>query len=976
MELIAVPSEIISLMDSATQTLLTFMDTREHINRFFVGQNLPALWAQTGPSYHLHANARMGEYFVFQIGLYAVRKDAMNITVNFSDLVPVGMHAPVVSSSFFTCFNFGGVDYHGKRFVRQYHVPKNNTASLWCGVDLPQQVLPEGIYIANITLNYDAGHVQLQLFLTLHGTIVLPFQGLDDIYKLGRMKWLDSSRGIDSNLVSPFVPVTMSSTMPFVVTSLNKQVQLDKLTGLPAKMTVYDRRKRVSGWVERKYYPLDQSMQLLVFPSGSNKPLTFNNKHWFTNCTSAQAQWTAQATASDGLAAIELTVDGTWDFDSYGEITMNISNSGVHNLSLSDIQLSLPISSSNGMFSVGMGKAGSVHTERNWRWKKTMGDNALWIGRVEAGMFLKLKGSGNNWNDPMYSHDYPTIPFIPPTWGGINQTDGATGCNITSHKILCFSGSRILRPGEFTTFLFDFAVTPSKPVNMTAHWQQRYYQVGYGTSYLTPQQVVEKGATVVTLHQGIPGIINGTLVNPYINYPFVPYTVELMQNYSQQAKELGMSTKFYYTIRELSNHVAELFPLLTLRGEVIIDTDPYNIPQPGYCHDWDCHGGEAFLQEHIITNYSACWQQVLSNGEWDAAMCDIGTSRWFNYYVEGAYWSVSQPPYIGGIYYDGINFDRLSMRRLRKVINEAAQSVSAAIPLLDVHTGHAKARPPAIGYLSHFPYVDSVWNGEGFNWGGTWAYYLIEISSLLHGLSGDRLGGKGLDHRGMLFGMTQRNSKQATALWSVWDKYHISDSTMIGFWEDDAPATLHHTNSSCTEGFTMLHNSYKEACGGSSSNRGFGGGCGSGTSPFYPKLTIKEAKTICCNMTEECKGFSFSHAMDSKQRGVGCFKLNDNCGITKNNKYDGYSMQCSIDDFKATTFVVFQSHALIVIASWCPNSSTVSLQLNATALGLQKPLHMYAPAIPGIQSKKDFGNGTLPFLVEKGWILVVEPNNI
>ena len=44
------------------------------------------------------------------------------------------------------------------------------------------------------------------------------------------------------------------------------------------------------------------------------------------------------------------------------------------------------------------------------------------------------------------------------------------------------------------------------------------------------------GASVVTLHQGIPGVVNGTLVNPYINYPFVPPTVGLIENYTAQAE--------------------------------------------------------------------------------------------------------------------------------------------------------------------------------------------------------------------------------------------------------------------------------------------------------------------------------------------------------------------------------------------------------------------------------------------------------
>ena len=57
-------------------------------------------------------------------------------------------------------------------------------------------------------------------------------------------------------------------------------------------------------------------------------------------------------------------------------------------------------------------------------------------------------------------------------------------------------------------------------------------------------------ASVVTLHQGIPGEVNGTLVNPYINYPFVPTTVGLIENYTAQARALRMRVQFYYTVRE------------------------------------------------------------------------------------------------------------------------------------------------------------------------------------------------------------------------------------------------------------------------------------------------------------------------------------------------------------------------------------------------------------------------------------------
>jgi hypothetical protein len=36
-------------------------------------------------------------------------------------------------------------------------------------------------------------------------------------------------------------------------------------------------------------------------------------------------------------------------------------------------------------------------------------------------------------------------------------------------------------------------------------------------------------------------------------------------------------------------------------------------------------GGSAWLHQHVMNNYVYCWQQGLSNGEIDGAVCDIGT---------------------------------------------------------------------------------------------------------------------------------------------------------------------------------------------------------------------------------------------------------------------------------------------------------------------------------------------------------------
>ena len=83
---------------------------------------------------------------------------------------------------------------------------------------------------------------------------------------------------------------------------------------------------------------------------------------------------------------------------------------------------------------------------------------------------------------------------------------------------------------------------------------------------------------------------------------------------------------------QLSNRVAEIWALLSLQGEVYLDLpdSPWTVPQKGYAHDWDTHGGDVWLHQHVAEKYTPCWQNPLANGDMDGAMCDIGTSRWFN----------------------------------------------------------------------------------------------------------------------------------------------------------------------------------------------------------------------------------------------------------------------------------------------------------------------------------------------------------
>eukprot|EP01060_Flectonema_neradi_P038965 TRINITY_DN835_c0_g2_i3.p1 TRINITY_DN835_c0_g2~~TRINITY_DN835_c0_g2_i3.p1 ORF type:complete len:735 (+),score=137.41 TRINITY_DN835_c0_g2_i3:1024-3228(+) len=653
------------------------------------------------------------------------------------------------------------------------------------GVNISTQT-PTGTYSGQVTVVLsDGSKVPHSLALTISGPPVAD-HGDSNIYNMSRLRWLNSDLGINRDIPSPYTPITVkqgTGSSRLTLQLVNKDVVISE-SGLPSSTSVRY-TKNVQGVPKTMVFePFSGTIKLLPANSAGSaipfQPTTFS-----TNIQTDEVSWVAVSSSSVGT----LIVEGTLGFDSHLIFNATFDL----NASVSDISLSIP--TKNPQYTVGMGNIGSNFKPFNWVWDATKGDNRLWLGQSQAGFILALNGEGSEWNNPLFSKDYPVFPFIPSSWGGVGQQSGKYGANITANGVMTHSGPR----GSGTvSYLFDIILTPAKPLNMTSHWNQRYFQVGYGTQYLSPEAVKEKGVTVVTLHQGIPGVVNNTLVNPYINYPFVPDTVTFMENYTRISHDLDMRVKFYYTIRELSNHAVELYALRSLDGEIITNESPYTIPQAGYCHDWDCHGGGVYLHEHLSTNYTACWQNALSNGEWDAAVCDIGASRWFNYYIEGLHSSIAKAPHMDGIYFDGINFDFVSMRRLRRVMDSSAVGKKYT-PVIDIHTGNVGVQaPPGPRYAPYIAHADLSWNGEGYKFQEDAAYWLVEVSSFVYGVPADRLGGgDSYIFKSLLFGMTQRNTASASTIWKTWDAFGIEQSDMFSYFDptDIQPVTLTAPNS-------------------------------------------------------------------------------------------------------------------------------------------------------------------------------------
>ena len=81
-------------------------------------------------------DAMRGEFYPFQLGVYAARQDLADVTVEFSGLKRKGGGG--LGASAFTCLNLGGVDSAAQPFARTLAVPKGQVQPVWCGVQVPE----------------------------------------------------------------------------------------------------------------------------------------------------------------------------------------------------------------------------------------------------------------------------------------------------------------------------------------------------------------------------------------------------------------------------------------------------------------------------------------------------------------------------------------------------------------------------------------------------------------------------------------------------------------------------------------------------------------------------------------------------------------------------------------------------------------------------------------------------------------------
>lgn len=755
METIATRAEVQRMLDrNGRPTYLVFSEDRFQPIR--MSTDLPERWIVAGANAPFRGSADRGEFYVFQLGVFAARQNLTGVRTVFGDLT--GPNGSVIPASRVECFNTGGVNWIGQPFTKTVDVDQGRVQPLWIGVDIPDDA-HAGDYTGTVTVTArNARPTAVRVTLHVNGQTIAA-HGDNEPTRLSRLRWLNSRLAEDNGIVPPFTPVTRAGN---TISVLGRSVVIGA-TGFPSRILsrFADGNTRIG---EAARDVITAPLSIVIDTGASPLPWRTSQVRYTPEPPGAM-EWNARSSTDNGIV---MRTHARLEFD--GDLEYEVALSASRLVDIRDVRIEVPFARDAARYMMGLGQKGGLRPANfHWKWDVEKNQDAVWLGDVTAGMQVSLKDQ--NYSRPLNTNFYHLKPLVmPASW----SNGGRGGCDISDASsattlLRCYSGQRTMKPGEVLRYDFRLLITPFKPLDTYEHFTDRYFH-----AFAPIDSVAKTGANVINVH-------HATDINPYLNYPFL--RAAAMKAYIDSAHARGMKVKIYYTVRELTDHAPELFMLRSLGHEIFSAGNG---------------GGPSWLQEHFVDDYTAGWFVPERN---DASTIMNGQSRWHNFYIEGLDW-LTRNVGIDGLYLDDVAFDRTTMQRVRKVLDRRRPGA-----LIDLHS--ANQYDPADGfassanlYMEYFPYINKLWFGEGFDYTTTKPdYWLVEISGIPFGLMGEMLQGGGNPWRGMVYGMTNRvyssdptSRGNPIAIWKEWTDFGIADSRMAGYWDPHAPVTTGRTD--------------------------------------------------------------------------------------------------------------------------------------------------------------------------------------
>ncbi|MDR1602594.1 MAG: DUF6067 family protein [Tannerella sp.] len=729
MGLIASEKEVQALKANAPGDFRVFPEDRAYPVRLTA---IPARWASKGASGTFEGYALPNEYYTWQIGVWAAKRELKRVHLTFDDLVhSSGKH--VIRADGLTCFNQEGVNWDGQPLALEVNVPEGKVQALWCGVQIPEDAAV-GKYAGKVTVSAENAAPQT-VNVTVHVEKgFLADRGDGELWRHSRLRWLNSTIGMDSLPVAPYGKIRLDGNL---IDATGKTVRIDA-NGLPQSIEVNGCRT------------LEKPVELAVVTENGNTVSFRADNARPEQTADGLVQWTASS-VQEGLT---FDCNAFMEYDGY--LRYRIRLSAGKETKVRDIRLVTAYAPDASEYFMGTGHPGGTRpTDYMWDWKGPW--DSYWTGSHRAGLHVEFRGGA--YHGPLIN-DYKPEP--PAAWANGGQgrirVSGAAGSPAT---VVASTGSHTLseRPLELE---FALLITPVKPLNTAKHFSERYF-------HASPEgfdRAAEEGANIANIHHSMS-------LNPVINYPFI--VRDSLTEYIRNQHVAGRKVKLYYTIRELTTWAVEVHALKSLNHEIFVSGVGYGLP-------WYC--------EHLIDDYKPAWYTELPGQNTDAALVLNGFSRWINYYLEGLRWMFENYQ-IDGIYMDDVSFDRDVMKRIRKIIAQYRPDA-----LIDLHSNTGYSIGPANQYAGFFPYVDRLWFGESFRYNQMKPdEWLVTFSGIPFGVMSEMLQDGGNRYLGMVYGATARHSYSPYSpapVWNLWKSFGIEDAQMLGYWDPGCPVKTGH----------------------------------------------------------------------------------------------------------------------------------------------------------------------------------------
>jgi hypothetical protein len=744
MEVSATEKEAHSLVKKYSgSSYLVFPEDRTYIIKMV--DRLPHKWIKSGPATVFHGAAAEGENYSYQLGVYAL-KSLKNLQVTFKELKSA--KGSLIPSSRMTCINTGGIDYTGKDFHKRLDVENSHVQPLWCLMQIPREI-PSGLYKGKVTISAENAETKtIDLIIDVKNE-VLKDGGIDKPWLQTRLNWLNSTLAQENAVVAPYTPLRKEQN---VIHLIGRSFEVND-NGMPKQIQTFF-TEEMTGLKQEPNKLLTEPVHF-HFTGANGKDLKFRSEGIsYSKVTDGTIAWTSS------MKHDSLTLDVTASLEFDGFVAYTVKATALQDLKLQNITFHIPFTPETAKYIMGLGLKGQSRPDSvNWKWQvETKNQDGAWIGAVNAGLQYSLRDE--HYVRPLNTNFYLQKPLLLPSSWGNDHKGGITiaqkGTAILANN---YTGPRTMKKGEVLYFNFNLLITPFHTLNTDFQWATRFYH-----KYDTLEKIKSLGASVINIHHATP-------INPWINYPFIEY--KKMKAYIDKAHGLGLKVKIYNTVRELSDRAYETFPMRSLGQEI------YSAGEGG---------GFSWLQEHLKDDYIPAWFVPEIK---DAAIVNSGMSRWHNYYVEGMNW-LTRNVGIDGIYLDDVAFDRVTMKRIKRVLTADGHP-----GIIDLHSANQYNNRDgfinsAMLYMEHFPYLNRLWFGEYFDYeNNSPDFFLTEVSGIPFGLMGEMLQGGGNPWRGMVYGMTNRmpwtENADPRPIWKEWDAFGIQGSEMIGYWVSHNP---------------------------------------------------------------------------------------------------------------------------------------------------------------------------------------------